>query len=85
VDALVSRASVSSVYRAYVAIRMNYTKLHLLYLFLTLHSIGLHSGLNPVDYKIASRGVPKWEGKYPIVLGLDVAGTIDALGEVLCY
>eukprot|EP01102_Stenamoeba_stenopodia_P000302 TRINITY_DN10280_c0_g1_i1.p1 TRINITY_DN10280_c0_g1~~TRINITY_DN10280_c0_g1_i1.p1 ORF type:complete len:346 (-),score=67.34 TRINITY_DN10280_c0_g1_i1:66-1103(-) len=39
------------------------------------------AGLNPVDYKIASRGVPKWEGNYPIVLGLDVAGTIDALGE----
>ena len=36
-------------------------------------------GLNPVDYKLAGRGNPNW--CYPHVLGLDVAGTVDALGE----
>ncbi len=36
-------------------------------------------GLNPVDYKLAGRGNPHWN--YPHVLGLDVAGTVDALGE----
>lgn len=36
-------------------------------------------GLNPVDYKLAGRGNPHWS--YPHVLGLDVAGTIDAVGE----
>ena len=35
-------------------------------------------GLNPVDYKLAGRGNPAWA--YPHILGLDVAGTIDALG-----
>ena len=36
-------------------------------------------GLNPVDYKLANgRGVPSW--KYPHVLGLDVAGTVSAIG-----
>jgi NADPH2:quinone reductase len=34
--------------------------------------------LNPVDYKRARTGYPTWQ--YPFVLGLDVAGTIDALG-----
>ena len=36
-------------------------------------------GLNPVDYKVAESGVPGWE--YPFILGLDVAGTIDSLGD----
>ena len=36
-------------------------------------------GLNPVDYKLAGRGNPSWT--YPHVLGLDVAGTVDAVGE----
>ncbi len=35
-------------------------------------------GLNPVDYKLAVLGHAKWP--YPFILGLDVAGTIDALG-----
>lgn len=34
--------------------------------------------LNPVDYKLARAGHPAWS--YPFVLGLDVAGTIDAVG-----
>ena len=34
--------------------------------------------VNPVDYKIARSGHPNWQ--YPFVLGLDVAGTIDAIG-----
>jgi len=34
--------------------------------------------LNPVDYKMAAAGHPAWS--YPFILGLDVAGTIDALG-----
>ncbi|MEV1009443.1 zinc-binding dehydrogenase [Streptomyces sp. NPDC049881] len=36
-------------------------------------------GLNPVDYQIAGGGHPQWE--WPHVLGLDVAGTVDAVGE----
>jgi NADPH2:quinone reductase len=36
------------------------------------------AGLNPVDYKLAKRGVGRWT--YPHILGLDVAGVIDALG-----
>lgn len=36
------------------------------------------AGLNPVDYKLLRGGHPAWH--YPFVLGLDVAGTIDALG-----
>lgn len=36
------------------------------------------TGLNPADYKIAVNGHPAWQ--YPFVIGLDVAGTIDALG-----
>ena len=35
-------------------------------------------GLNPVDYKLAEYGYPTW--RFPFVLGLDVAGTIDELG-----
>lgn len=35
-------------------------------------------GLNPADCKLAARGFPTW--KYPFVLGLDVAGTIDLVG-----
>tara|TARA_B100001250_G_scaffold76730_2_gene62867 strand:- start:4371 stop:5348 length:978 start_codon:yes stop_codon:yes gene_type:complete len=36
-------------------------------------------GLNPVDYKLAGRGNPLWE--FPHILGLDVAGVIDEIGE----
>ncbi len=36
-------------------------------------------GLNPVDYKVAASGNPNWT--YPFILGLDVAGTIDAVGD----
>ncbi len=36
-------------------------------------------GLNPVDYKLAAIGYPTWE--FPFILGLDVAGVIDSLGE----
>lgn len=35
-------------------------------------------GLNPVDYKLAASGFPTWE--YPFILGLDVAGVVDAVG-----
>ncbi|MDX3308729.1 alcohol dehydrogenase catalytic domain-containing protein [Streptomyces sp. ME08-AFT2] len=35
-------------------------------------------GLNPSDYQRAAYGVPEWE--WPAVLGLDVVGTVDALG-----
>jgi NADPH:quinone reductase-like Zn-dependent oxidoreductase len=38
-------------------------------------------GLNPVDYKFAMQGHPAW--KYPFVLGLDIAGTIDAVGSTV--
>ena len=36
-------------------------------------------GLNPADYKIGERGNPAWQ--FPFVMGLDVAGVIDAVGE----
>jgi len=36
-------------------------------------------GLNPVDYKLAATGYPGWE--YPFILGLDVAGVVDAVGQ----
>lgn len=35
-------------------------------------------GLNPVDYKLAASGYPAWT--YPHILGLDVAGTVEAVG-----
>lgn len=35
-------------------------------------------GLNPVDYKLAATGYPGW--KFPFILGLDIAGVIDAVG-----
>lgn len=35
-------------------------------------------GLNPVDYKLAATGFPGWN--YPFILGLDVAGVVDAVG-----
>lgn len=35
--------------------------------------------LNPVDYKLTGRGNPNWT--FPFVLGLDVAGVVDAVGE----
>lgn len=37
------------------------------------------AGLNPVDYKVAAGGHPRW--RYPFVLGLDVAGTVDLVGS----
>ncbi|OIK12222.1 zinc-binding dehydrogenase [Bacillus sp. MUM 13] len=37
------------------------------------------AGLNPVDYKTATSGNPAWT--YPHILGLDVAGTIEEVGE----
>ena len=36
------------------------------------------AGLNPADYKIAAGGHPAWQ--YPFIIGLDVAGVIDAIG-----
>ncbi|WP_108671869.1 zinc-binding dehydrogenase [Peribacillus acanthi] len=36
-------------------------------------------GLNPVDYKTATGGVPAWS--YPHILGLDVAGVVAEIGE----
>ena len=36
-------------------------------------------GLNPADYQTAEWGFPSW--KWPHILGLDVAGTIDAVGN----
>ncbi len=38
-------------------------------------------GLNPVDYKLAGRGHAAWS--YPHILGLDVAGTVDAVGAAV--
>lgn len=38
-------------------------------------------GLNPVDYKLAESGFPSWE--YPFILGLDVAGVVDAVGDAV--
>ena len=35
-------------------------------------------GLNPVDYKVAASGFSTWS--YPFILGLDVAGVVDAVG-----
>ncbi|MFC7370961.1 zinc-binding dehydrogenase [Fictibacillus iocasae] len=37
------------------------------------------AGLNPVDYKTGTNGLPAWS--YPHVLGLDVAGTVAEVGE----
>jgi NADPH:quinone reductase-like Zn-dependent oxidoreductase len=37
------------------------------------------AGLNPADYKFAMRGMLSWT--YPHILGLDVAGVIDAVGD----
>ena len=40
--------------------------------------IAIHAaGLNPVDYKIARMGHPNW--RFPHILGLDVAGVVDAV------
>lgn len=36
-------------------------------------------GLNPVDYKLMQGGHPAW--RFPFVLGLDVAGVVDAVGD----
>ncbi|HEY5743168.1 MAG TPA: zinc-binding dehydrogenase [Terrimicrobiaceae bacterium] len=37
------------------------------------------TSLNPVDYKVAAQGYDGWN--YPHVLGVDVAGVIEMLGE----
>jgi NADPH:quinone reductase len=37
--------------------------------------------LNPVDYKLAGRGNDNWS--WPHVLGLDVAGVVDAVGSAV--
>tara|TARA_Y100001934_G_scaffold96837_3_gene119533 strand:+ start:1902 stop:2786 length:885 start_codon:yes stop_codon:yes gene_type:complete len=37
--------------------------------------------LNPVDYKLTRRGNPNWT--FPHVLGLDVAGVVDAVGSAV--
>ncbi|WP_353932762.1 zinc-binding dehydrogenase [Okeanomitos corallinicola TIOX110] len=36
-------------------------------------------GLNPADYQFMATGFPQWN--YPFIPGMDVAGTIDALGK----
>ena len=41
--------------------------------------VAIHAvGLNPVDYKLARHGFSGWS--YPFILGLDVAGVVDATG-----
>jgi NADPH2:quinone reductase len=37
------------------------------------------TSLNPVDYKVSMNGLPGWV--YPFVLGVDVAGVVDKVGE----
>ena len=37
------------------------------------------TSLNPVDYKVADRGYEGWT--YPHILGVDVAGVIETIGE----
>lgn len=37
------------------------------------------AGLNPVDYKVAASGMEDWQ--YPFILGVDVAGIVEAVGE----
>ncbi|AQX54400.1 zinc-binding dehydrogenase [Priestia flexa] len=37
------------------------------------------ASLNPVDYKTATNGNPSWT--YPHIVGLDVAGTVEEVGE----
>jgi NADPH:quinone reductase-like Zn-dependent oxidoreductase len=42
--------------------------------------VAVHAvGLNRVDYKIARTGHPDW--RFPHILGLDVAGVVDAIGS----
>ena len=40
-------------------------------------------GLNPVDYKTAQWGWPSWQ--WPHILGLDVAGIVDAVGDLITF
>jgi NADPH2:quinone reductase len=37
------------------------------------------TSLNPVDYRVAAQGYERW--RYPHVLGVDVAGVIETMGE----
>ena len=46
--------------------------------------VAVHAvGLNPVDYKIARMGHPDW--RFPHILGLDVAGVVDATGSSVTH
>jgi NADPH:quinone reductase-like Zn-dependent oxidoreductase len=46
--------------------------------------VAVHAvGLNPVDYKIARMGHPDWG--FPHILGLDVAGVVDAIGASVTH
>ena len=46
--------------------------------------VAVHAvGLNPVDYKIARMGHPDW--RFPHILGLDVAGVVDAIGSSVTH
>ncbi|MEI8083341.1 MAG: alcohol dehydrogenase catalytic domain-containing protein, partial [Actinomycetes bacterium] len=36
-------------------------------------------GVNPVDQALCRTGIPEWQ--WPHVLGLDVVGTVDAVGD----
>ncbi|XXM70929.1 zinc-binding dehydrogenase [Lysinibacillus sphaericus] len=44
-------------------------------LLVEVHAVGL----NPVDYKTATNGMPSWT--YPHILGLDVAGLVAEVGD----
>ncbi|MBH9965842.1 zinc-binding dehydrogenase [[Bacillus] enclensis] len=44
-------------------------------LLVEVHAVGL----NPVDYKTATNGMPSWT--YPHILGLDVAGVVAEVGD----
>jgi NADPH:quinone reductase len=44
-------------------------------LLVEVHAVGL----NPVDYKTATNGMPNWT--YPHILGLDVAGVVAEVGD----
>jgi len=37
------------------------------------------ASLNPIDYKVSLNGHPDWV--YPFVLGVDIAGVVDSVGE----
>lgn len=39
------------------------------------------ASVNPLDVKIRSGGLPDFPAHFPIIPGLDLAGTVDAVGE----